>query len=342
MSAMAEIEIPLEPEVDLSFEAMGTWVRVLVGARTRAELPPPGEAAAFVRKLIHRFDATLSRFRPDSELSRLNGSPQRSFRASPLLRRLVAAGVDAAELSGGLVDPTLLGAIERAGYRSSRSRAAEPLLEEALAVAPPRRPAGPDPRARWRGFEVSERDRSVRRRPGLRFDSGGIGKGLAADLAFEQLRGYERFLVDCGGDIRVGGPGAALDPYEVLVAHPLDGSLHRRARVASGAVATSGLDGRIWRQGEGYSHHLLDPSTGRPAWTGVISATALGPSAVVAETLAKTALLSGAAGARGVLAAHGGLFVTDDGRHEVVRTGTAPVPGAARPRPFPRRARAAA
>lgn len=330
MSGIAEIKIGLEPEVDLSFDAMGTRVRVLIGVRTRAELPPADEAAACVQQMICEFDAALSRFQAGSELSLLNRCPSPSFGASRLLRRLIAAGIEAAEASGGLVDPTLVGEIERAGYRTSRSRAEEPLLAEALAVAPLRRPARPDPRARWRDFAV-EADGSVRRRPGLRFDSGGIGKGLAADLVCEKLAGYERFLIDCGGDIRVGGPGAMLDPYRVFVPHPLEGTFHRVAKLASGAVATSGLDGRIWRHEGGYSHHLLDPSTGRPAWTGVISATALGPSAVVAETLAKTALLSGPAGARCALAAHGGLFVTDDGRHEVVRARIAPSTGAAQP-----------
>lgn len=318
MSPIAEIEIGFEPEVDMSFDAMGTRVRLLIGARVRAELPPAAEAAAAARETIQRFDRALSRFKVDSELSRLNRSPQGSFNASRLLRRLIAAGAEAAEMSGGLVDPTLVGPIERAGYRTSRPRAEEPLLADALTLAPPRRPAQGDPRAPWRGFLVTESG-SIRRAPGLRFDSGGIGKGLAADLIYEQLAGYERFLVDCGGDIRVGGFGAMLGPYGVYVAHPLDGTLHSRVRLASGALATSGLDGRIWRHEGGYSHHLLDPSTGQPAWTGVISATALGPSAVVAETLAKTALLSGPAGARRVLGGLGGLFVTDDGRHEVVR-----------------------
>lgn len=324
MSVTAEIEIPLESEVDTSFDAMGTRVRLLVGARTRGGLPPSDEAAASIQDAVHRFDATLSRFRADSELSRLNRRPGRVSPASGLLRSLVTAGIRAAELSGGLVDPTLVGEIERAGYGSSRSRTREPLLADALAVAPPRLPARPDPRARWRGFRVDEWRGSIEREPGLLFDSGGIGKGLAADLAANQLRGYQRYLVDCGGDIRVGGPGATLDPYQVHVAHPLDGSLFRTVRVGSGAVATSALDGRIWRDGRGYSHHLLDPFTGRPAWTGVIAATALAPSAVIAEALAKAALLSGPAGAREVLASHGGLFVTDDGEHEVVRAGARP------------------
>ena len=98
-------------------------------------------------------------------------------------------------------------------------------------------------------------------------------------------------------------------------------------RLGSGAVATSGLNVRIWRGSDGrYAHHLLDPSTGEPAWTGLIGVTALGDTAVEAETFAKAALLSGPEGGRAILAERGGLLVHDNGRIETVG------PLAARPR----------
>jgi thiamine biosynthesis lipoprotein len=84
--------------------------------------------------------------------------------------------------------------------------------------------------------------------------------------------------------------------------------------VTDGAVATSGLDRRLWQRPDGtYAHHLLDPSTGEPAWTGLIAATALAPTALEAEALAKAALLSGPQRARRVLAAGGGILVHDSG-----------------------------
>ena len=178
-------------------------------------------------------------------------------------------------------------------------------LGAALAEAPPRRPASPNPAAAWRDFEVDDEAGAITRPVGVRFDTGGAGKGLAADLIAQRLRGYSRFIVDCGGDIRIGGAGALLEPYEVFVEHPLTGSapVHDQARL--GGIATSGLNVRIWRGDDGrYSHHLLDPSTGEPAWTGLIGATALGDSAVEAETLAKAALLSGPERGRAVLAEH--------------------------------------
>lgn len=318
MSVVAEIEISSDEDAELRFEAMGATIRLLIGPPTRVGLPSAPQAAAELRNWIEDFADRLSRFRTDSELARLNRSPETSVRCSELLCRLAETGVAAAELTGGLVDPTLLEEIEMAGYRSSRGRARERLLEPALTAAPPRRVAAPDPTRRWQRIRVDREAGTIERPPGVGIDSGGIGKGLAADLAAERLDGYQRFLVDCGGDMRAGGYWAKLDPYEVMVAHPLDGSWHRRVRLSGGAVATSGLDSRIWRQGDGFAHHLLDPATGEPVWSGVISATALAPTAVEAEARSKAALLSGPGGARDILSAAGGLFVRDDGSCEVV------------------------
>ena len=98
------------------------------------------------------------------------------------------------------------------------------------------------------------------------------------------------------------------------IADPLTGGgLRQEFTLAEGAVATSGIGTRLWEIGNGYAHHLLDPSTGRPAWTGVIQATALAPTAVEAEARAKTALLRGAREGIAVLERHGGVLLLDDG-----------------------------
>jgi thiamine biosynthesis lipoprotein len=236
-----------------------------------------------------------------------------------LLRRALAAGLAAAERTDGLVDPTLVDEIERAGYASTRAGAVPAPLAAALAVAPPRRPAAPDPARRWRRFEIDEEAGEVVRPPGLRFDSGGTGKGLAADLLAAALDGYPRFVVDCGGDIRVGGADARERPYGISVEHPLSGERPHVLRIGAGGVATSGLNVRIWRVGaEGFAHHLLDPATGEPAWTGLVGATALGATALEAETLSKAALLSGPERGRRLLSERGGLLVHESGHAELV------------------------
>jgi FAD:protein FMN transferase len=305
-------------EHDTTFAAMGTRVRLLVG-EPDVGMAPAAEAAAEARALIEGLEAALSRFRAGSELCRLNDDPRERVPVSQLMLTTIAAGVEAAERSGGVVDPTLLGEIETAGYARSMVGVKPAALTLALAEAPPRQPAAAHPARRWRRFELDAGLGTVVRPPGICFDSGGIGKGLAADLVADRLRGYARFVVDCGGDVRIGGAGALLEPFRVVVEDPLRGGAAHVMRLGLGAVATSGLSRRIWRRPDGhFAHHLLDPSTGEPAWTGVLSATALADTAVEAEALAKEALLRGPEQGRAVLADRGGVLIHDSGRAEPV------------------------
>jgi len=308
----------MSAEHEVTFPAMGSHVRLLIGGAGPG-LPSAATAAAEAQSFVADFEATLSRFDRDSELCALNRDRRECVPASPLLRRAVAAGLVAAEQSRGLVDPTLVEEIERAGYFASRAWMAPASLEAALAQAPARRPAQPNSKARWRQWRVDEEAGEIVRPPGQRFDSGGSGKGLAADLLAMKLAGYRSFVVDCGGDVRVGGVDAELSPRLVHVEHPLSGKHLHAIRVSAGGVATSGLDRRIWRDACGrYAHHLLDPATGEPAWTGLIAVTALAATTLEAETLAKAALLSGPVGGAELLRRHGGLLVHDSGRVELV------------------------
>jgi thiamine biosynthesis lipoprotein len=202
-----------------------------------------------------------------------------------------------------------------AGSSTQRS---SPSSKQPATASPPRHPARAHPAERWRDVEVDDRAGVVRRPPGVRIDSGGVGKGLVADMIAFRLCGYSRYVVDCGGDLAVGGVEALVRPYEIEVEHPLTGETAHTLRVSSGGVATSGLNVRVWRTADGFGHHLLDPASGRPAWTGLIGATALGASALEAETLTKAALLLGPHGARRVLADQGGLIVHDDGDVELI------------------------
>lgn len=310
--------------LDVHFPAMGSEVRVLLEAApgaTRSE----EHAAAAVRRFVQRFEACLSRFRDDSDLAALNADPHETVPAAPLLRAGVAAALWAARRTGGLVDPTLAGALQRSGYARSRVGVPPVPLVDALAAAPVRRRARPHPAAVWRAVRVDDVAGTIVRPPGVRIDLGGTGKGLAADLASRLPAGVDRWAVDCGGDLRVGGrPGA--EPHAVQIAHPLTGETVHTINLASGAVATSGIDVRVWRTEDGgYAHHLLDPSTGAPAWTGLIGATALGGTALEAETLAKAALLSGPDAGRRLLAGQGGVLVHDDGDAEIIVPPVRPV-----------------
>jgi thiamine biosynthesis lipoprotein len=306
---------------DVTFACMGCEMRLLAEGRgARAAV----EAA---RRSLQAMDRRLSRFRPDSELCALNRATQPRVPASRLLRAAVGAARWAAERSHGLVDPTLLDDLERAGYRRSMSgpAPAPPPLAEALASAPRRRPARARPQARWRDIVIDDRAELVARPPGLRLDTSGSTKGLAADLCAQLFPPGVRFVVDCGGDLRLGA-GEDGRAFPVAVAHPLGAGPAATLPVATGAVATSGLGRRRWWAGEdGVAHHLLDPSTGAPAWTGLLSATATAPGALEAEVVAKSALLAGPVAARRLLARRGGVLVHDDGEVEVVGPAVLPL-----------------
>ncbi|HEY1538761.1 MAG TPA: FAD:protein FMN transferase, partial [Solirubrobacteraceae bacterium] len=236
--------------------------------------------------------------------------------ASRLLRTLAHAVLTAGERSGGLVDATLVGELELAGYRTSRAGQpglwpAELAFDDAA-----RHPARPRPDRPWSRIGVDDEGRTITRPPGLRIDSGGLGKGLAADLVANTLSAHPAFAVDCAGDVRIGGTAGVV--RRVLVADPAGPEPLHELEIVDGAVATSGITRRSWRSASGTAaHHLLDPSTGLPAWTGVIQATALAPTALEAEILAKAALLSGPRRGRALLL-HGGLLVFDDGSVDLI------------------------
>jgi thiamine biosynthesis lipoprotein len=313
-------------EHEHEFGLFGTRARLLVGP-TPAEPLRPRVAALAVQARLQRVHRALTRFDPDGELSLLNAAAGAAVPASDALLRALDAALAAARLSGGLVDPTVLPALERAGYAASRAGLEPADLAAAVAAAPPRRAAAPRPDAAWRRIEIDPDMATARLPAGVRVDLGGSAKGMAVDLAARLLADFPSFAVDLGGDIRLGGTDAC--PRAVRIAHPLTGETAHELVVTAGAVTTSGLRTRVWRTADGYAHHLIDPATGAPAWTGVIQATALAPTALEAETLAKTALLRGPAAGRELLAGHGGALVLDDG--ELVLAGALDVATAREP-----------
>jgi FAD:protein FMN transferase len=301
------------------FDCFGASAEVLVGGPSASGTSAP-VAALLAQGMLRSLHARLTRFDPAGELSQLNAAPETVVYASRLLRRFARAVVEAGERSGGLVDATLVDELERAGYGSSRAGIAGLPIRDVLRGDWATRPATPRPDDAWRRIVVDDAARTITRPPWLRLDSGGLGKGLAADLAAGTLREHPVFAVDCAGDVRIGG--RARVPRRVLVAHPAGGEPVHAFEVVDGAAATSGVTRRSWRDATGaVKHHILDPSTGQPAWTGVIQATALAPTALEAEVLAKAALLAGPERGRELLEEHGGVLVLDDASVEVVDVG---------------------
>jgi thiamine biosynthesis lipoprotein len=282
--------------LEQDFPVMGARGRLVLADHVAGPQASPRlqRAAADARMLLSELERRWTRFDTASDLNALSDDARSELPAHEHVRALIGAGAWAGRCSGGLVDMTLGAQIAQAGY-DRHWAGATASLSEALAAAPPR---------------------TIRRPPHTVLDSGGLGKGLAADLVAARLTGL-RFIVDVGGDLAVGHGGGG--PHEVSVIHPLTGEVAHRFCVGGGGVATSGIHRRLWLDDRGApAHHVLDPSTGRPAWTGLLAATAVGRSALEAEVLAKVALLRGPQGGRAALAAHGGVLVHEDGAVEVV------------------------
>jgi thiamine biosynthesis lipoprotein ApbE len=216
-----------------TFTCFGSTCALRVGGEDQwAALAAVASARASLLVWHRRF----SRFIAGSELARLNEDPRHEVPVTPLMGRLLRAVRDAGERTGGLVDGTLLGEIECSGY--SEDLPAGIGLAQVLAAAPRRSPAGASASANWRLLEVDERHGTVRRPPGIRIDGGGLAKGLFADVIASTLRLHERFVVDCAGDLAVGGLGGI--PRPVQVASPFDGSaLHTWRQAGSGGGAGS-------------------------------------------------------------------------------------------------------
>lgn len=258
------------------FRAMGTMVEVLA-----APTLPEGRADQIAR-FFRSVEKRLSRFRPDSELSRLNHSAGAPFRPSPILRSVLSQALDAARRSAGLYDPTILDALEASGY----DRPFHTLAES------PRRASSPAP-ARYQNVTLLPGG-SVVLRDGVRIDLGGFAKGWTVDAAARLMRDVASWVINAGGDLRAAGPGPDGCGWLVGIEDPwIPGNDIAVLRVRDQAVATSSLWRRRWPTPEGWAHHLIDPRSGRPADTGLAAVTVVAPTAAQAEVLTKTVLLLG-------------------------------------------------
>ncbi len=243
-----------------------------------------------------------SRFRPTSELCGLNADPHSSVAVSSLL----AAGLHRArlawELTDGWFDPTVLDALEQSGYRESWI--GDEVPRGSILEARPTHGMA----------DVSiDVERNIVHRPaGLRFDLGGIGKGLAADLLATRLmdRGAASVCIGLGGDVRVAG-----DPPEDGWRIPVECHAPREpaedvtpwfeAELTSGAIVASSTRFRRWTTVDGApAHHLIDPHTGQPSTSGTSTVVVAAAEAWWAEALAKAALIAPAEQGRSLLDRH--------------------------------------
>jgi thiamine biosynthesis lipoprotein len=241
-----------------------------------------------VESEFDRIEALLSRFRPDSELSRLNDAGE--LDAGPDSLAVTRLALDARERTGGRFDPTVHDALAGAGYDRSFEHVAErgPATASTTHVC---------------GGRVDVDGSLIRLGEGVHLDLGGIAKGYTVDRALSILAPAGPCLVNAGGDLAVHGGAwpVAVEGTELVL------------ELTSGALATSGRDRRHWRRGHEERHHLIDPSTGRPAESDLLRVTVVAASAVEAEVLAKVAFLGGAVDAPHVLVRSDGRVVLGGG-----------------------------
>ncbi|HEU5155579.1 MAG TPA: FAD:protein FMN transferase [Streptosporangiaceae bacterium] len=278
-------------EAAISFPVWGTTARLLVtdprgldlaGRELDAEITAMGDAC--------------DRFRPDSELSRLNAMPGRPFAVSPLLAETLGHALRVAKATDGTVDPTVGGALIAAGYDRDLAEVRRRRTTAGITIRPV---------SGWRTVRLD--DGVVRTSPGTRLDLGAIAKAHAADRAAKRAARATGcgVLVSLGGDIAVSGPPPA-GGWRIRVAdnHQADpADPGQDVTIMTGGLATSSVTVRRWRRGDRDLHHIVDPATGGPAascWRTVSVAAA---TCVDANAAATAALVKGH-GADGWLARH--------------------------------------
>lgn len=280
-------------EHERRFRAMGTDCHVVVVG--------PAHLAEAAEAEVRRLEDRWSRFVDTSEVSRLNAARGAPVRVSADTLTLVRRATLAFETTSGWFDPFLGREIVAAGYDRDFDLLEGPEPERPRPVdAAPDAPTEGPPAPRRRdtppvtiGFDTG----TVQLADGVDFDPGGLGKGLGADLVSERLLewGASGALVNLGGDLRCSGMAPA-DTWRIDIDDPLDRSRPPVATVElrGGGLCTSTARRRRWRTPSGATaHHLLDPSTGRPASTGPASVTVIAPEAWRAESLAKAVYLAG-------------------------------------------------
>jgi thiamine biosynthesis lipoprotein len=245
------------------FRAMGTEIELLVDADDAEQALGAAESE------FHRLEALLSRFRPDSQLSRLNEA--KALSVHPDVSAVVELALQARDSTGGRFDPTVHDAVVAAGY--DRSFELVPAAGPAVASA-----------ARCGGGVYLDGDR-IELDPDVRLDLGGIGKGFAVERAALVLATAGPCLVNAGGDLAVRGGSW---PVGLETA---DGTI--TLELGRGAIATSGRDRRRWRRNGREQHHLIDPRTGSPSDSDLLRVTVVAPAAVQAEVWAKALFLAG-------------------------------------------------
>jgi thiamine biosynthesis lipoprotein len=247
---------------------------------------------AMLAELLHRLETCWSRFLPDSDISRLNLAGGRAVAVDPSTITLVATMIQAWRVTEHRFDPTTLPALLEAGYRASID---DPRRITILPSGALHFDDGPADQPTLDDVEIDPDAGTIRLPIGLSIDAGGIGKGLAADLAVARAlhSDADGALVSIGGDIAADGR-APNGGWQIVVAHPdLEHQPVGIIAVTGGGVATSSTRSRRWQHEGVEHHHLIDPWTGTESTTDLATVTVVARSGWLAEAHATAAILAG-------------------------------------------------
>jgi FAD:protein FMN transferase len=269
----------------IRYRAMDT--DILLAAEGQADKIAIGFEKAW--QFIQAGESRFTRFSEDSELSILNRSAGERFRASPDLFSVVALARRFFHLTRGLFDPSILPDLKRVGYDRSiellREQEPVPLFESLMANIRPS----------FSEMDLDESELSIWMPPGMALDLGGIAKGWIAEQAALILGRYATAcVVDAGGDMFMVGLPQGLNQWPVELEDPIQPETTLTSfKVDPGAVATSMVTKRTWKQAGEPRHHIIDPRTGEPAISEWISVTVIAAHACEAEVFAKALLIAG-------------------------------------------------
>lgn len=245
------------------------------------------QAQAYIEAAEQRF----TRFSELSELSELNRNFGRWFQVSKDLFELVWLAWNFHQETGGLFNPAILEALTLAGYDRSMDEIRGRILPF---INLPERVNVPD----FQQVQFNKAERKICLPAGMQVDLGGIAKGWIAEQAARVLGSYsDACAVSAGGDMYMVGLPEEDPSWEVALEDPRDPSqVISVLRVGPGAVATSSIVKRRWKQGDHIQHHLIDPRSGEPAVTDWLSVTVIAAHAAEAEVFAKALLIAGPQG----------------------------------------------
>lgn len=265
-----------------SFRAMGGDMLAILD--TTMDSPPSilGEIPSW----FEGWEQALSRFRPDSELSRLNRTFDQPVSVSDTLWDVFQYALSAETITNGLVTPTVLDAMLEAGYDQSFDVLPRQQQVNALVASPA---------ANSLSFVLwDEKSQTICLPFGVRLDFGGVAKGWAAHQTVERIKQYGPAVMNAAGDIAISGARAGGEAWKIDVRNPFErGASFETLKVKRCGVATSGRDRRNWSKNGLPYHHIIDPYTGLPAKTDVMTATIVAPTVMEAEAAAKTVLILG-------------------------------------------------